>query len=156
MRRSVGTRPRSETTRTRSQRKENAIRVDSRLFAVGYLMCPHFTRTRNRSISHKYVSLSRSKSQHRVTPIRREDPCNYIRIDVAQFYLQSNLGRSMLGVEFRSRFFHESKAGHPSSRIGWPVISGQWSVITCEMPKGDVRGNSNLSPVSAFHFLTHN
>jgi len=34
MRRSVGTRPRSETTRTRRQRKENAIRVDSRLFAV--------------------------------------------------------------------------------------------------------------------------
>ena len=36
MRRSVGTRPRSETTRTRRQRKENAIRVDSRLFAVGF------------------------------------------------------------------------------------------------------------------------
>ena len=43
MRRSVGTRPRSETTRTRRQRKENAIRVDSRLFAVGFLLCPHPT-----------------------------------------------------------------------------------------------------------------
>ena len=40
MRRSVGTRPRSETTRTRGQRKENAIRVDSRLFAVRFL-CIH-------------------------------------------------------------------------------------------------------------------
>jgi len=45
MRRSVGTRPRSETTRTRRQREENAIRVYSRLFAVGYLMCPHPTKT---------------------------------------------------------------------------------------------------------------
>ncbi len=48
IRRSVGTRPRSETTRTRRQRKENAIRVDSRRFAVGYLMCPYITRTRTR------------------------------------------------------------------------------------------------------------
>jgi len=45
MRRSVGTRPRSETTRTRRQREENAIRVYSRLFAVGYLICPHPTKT---------------------------------------------------------------------------------------------------------------
>ncbi len=41
IRRSVGTRPRSETTRSRGQRKENAIRDYSRLFAVGYLMFPH-------------------------------------------------------------------------------------------------------------------
>ena len=40
IRRSVGTRPRSETTRTRSQRKENAIRVYSRLFAVEF-SCIH-------------------------------------------------------------------------------------------------------------------
>src|SRR5574344_806181 len=39
MRRSVGTRPRSETTRTRGQRKENAIRVDSRLRASRRLAC---------------------------------------------------------------------------------------------------------------------
>jgi len=41
IRRSVGTRPRSEATRTRGQRKENAIRDYSRLFAVGFLMCPY-------------------------------------------------------------------------------------------------------------------
>jgi hypothetical protein len=56
IRRSVGTRPRSETTRTRRQRKENAIRGDSRLFAVGFLMCPHLCYTRNRSTFHKNVS----------------------------------------------------------------------------------------------------
>ena len=39
MRRSVGTRPRSETTRTRRQRKENAIRADSRLRASRRLAC---------------------------------------------------------------------------------------------------------------------
>ncbi len=36
MRRSVGTRPRSETTRSRGRNRKNAIRVDSRLFAVEF------------------------------------------------------------------------------------------------------------------------
>jgi len=41
MRRSVGTRPRSETTRSRGRNWKNAIRVDSRLFAVRFLIVPH-------------------------------------------------------------------------------------------------------------------
>ena len=44
MRRSVGTRPRSETTRSRGRNWKNAIRVDSRRFAIirgGILMRPH-------------------------------------------------------------------------------------------------------------------
>jgi len=83
MRRSVGTRPRSETTRTRRQRKENA---DSRrfaiackpkacvppqagfarlgLFAVRCLILPHLCHTRNRSTS-KESRLNKFDSAHR-------------------------------------------------------------------------------------------
>jgi len=43
IRRSVGTRPRRETTRSRGRNRKNAIRGDSRLFAVGFLTLPHLS-----------------------------------------------------------------------------------------------------------------